>query len=289
MSTASAGYCQENQQILGLASENYRVYVIPGNTVYVREYYDDQLSWHDADPVTVVESQETVGIDFELAIVKVKVQKCKVKAGKSKKNEAVRGEQKFVGRDSISFAGTIDDITSDNLIGVNGIQITLWSTDVAKPLVEVFPVSDDYIKKYKSPKSTDKNDPKYSIKLDTKKGKFVFAAKNVDLTGLDCPLTLEIEIGDYLGAVQVNEDKVNGPKKLVPIQLMSGHRDRLRVDKIKVKEGKKKPSTDSLSVKGAFALADTSAPIGDVVLSSRMIPVLPARTTIIRMHLTTKR
>ena len=130
----------------------------------------------------------------------------------------------------------------------------IWSaTDQILVYSESFDVSDGSIKKckYTSPKiKVDKNAPKTSFKLDTNKSKFSFVAKNIDLTSLSCPVLLDIKIGDYIGTGEADEDIVNG-KKPIPIQFMMGVKDILRLDKVKIKKGKKF-NTDSISVKGAF-------------------------------------
>jgi hypothetical protein len=80
--------------------------------------------------------------------------------------------------------------------------------------------------------------------------------KNVDLSGLGCPLTIEIKVGNYVGVGEADEDVVNGPQKSIPIKLMVGVKDSLRAfDKIQVKRGNK-PDSDQLSVKGGFAVED---------------------------------
>jgi hypothetical protein len=120
---------------------------------------------------------------------------------------------------------------------------------------------------------------KTSFTFDTKTLKFSFTAKNVDLSGLGCPLTVEIEIGDYTGAAEVNEAIVNGSKKPIPIKLMMGVKNALRVDSDKVTRGKKKPNTDQLSIKGGFAVADTGVNLVDekfVVTMGEQTFTLPA-------------
>jgi hypothetical protein len=89
-----------------------------------------------------------------------------------------------------------------------------------------FPIEEDNLKKgkYKSTKikRADKSDPKTSFKINTNKGKMKFSAKNVDLTGLSCPITVTIQIGDYVAEIVLDEDIVNGPKKVCPPELMVG-------------------------------------------------------------------
>lgn len=175
------------------------------------------------------------------------ITKCKVKAGKT------------AGLDSISFSGTLGGITVGDLNNVTGDRIRVMVGPKGDPIVYegYFDVEPEYIKKgkYTSPKikPLDKTDPKTLFKLDVNKGTFSFTAKNVDLTGLSSPFDLQIEIGIYRAVSELGEDIVNG-KKPIPIQFMRGVRNILRVDKARVKKGKKY-NTDSLSCKGAFTTA----------------------------------
>jgi hypothetical protein len=161
------------------------------------------------------------------------------------------------------------DITKDELANAGEIYIAIVSDDDG--LVAYHIDNDPLIinqAKVKKGKYSHRDKQKgISFKIDTKKGKFALKIKNANLTGLGCPLTVEIEIGNYYGAGSADETVVNGKKKPIPIQLMSGYKDKLRVDKTKVKEGKKKPSTDSLSVKGGFSLKDEPSEITYMILS----------------------
>ena len=51
-----------------------------------------------------------------------------------------------------------------------------------------------------------------SLTMDFNKKTFAIKAKNVDLTGLACPLRLEITMGNYTLSGDVNETIVNGTK-----------------------------------------------------------------------------
>jgi hypothetical protein len=178
------------------------------------------------------------------------VTKCKVTAGKTE------------GYDTILVSGEMN-ATADDLSDTNNIQVTVDSNDMVNPLIQTFPINDQAFKNGKYNYARTENASKRLFKFDTKTGKFSFMAKNVDLSGLGCPLTIEIEIGDYTGAAEVNEATVNGPKKPIPIKLMMGVKNALRVDKYKVKRGKK-PNTDQLSFRGGFAVADTDVNLAAV-------------------------
>ncbi len=194
----------------------------------------------------------------------ITIAKCSVKAGKSKKGTPARGLPGFVGKDSISFAG-IMDITKDELETAAHIYITIVSdVDGLVACDESLTINRGKVKKGKY-RHRDKQKG-ISFKIDTKKGKFALKIKNANLTGLGCPLTVEIEIGNYYGIGSAGEAVVNGKKKPIPIQLMSGYKDTLPPPlKIKAKKGKK-PSTDSFSVKGGFSLKDEPSPITSMTL-----------------------
>ena len=147
----------------------------------------------------------------------VQVDKCKVKAGNNGKG------------DRIKFNGLLDATEADFNAAIGGNVVVTIEADGILDLNATtfsFPIEEDYLKKekYKAPKikSADKSDPVTSLQIDTIKGKFKFSAKNVDLTGLSCPITVTIEIGDYIAVRMLDEDIVNGPKKLCPPELVVG-------------------------------------------------------------------
>ncbi|MGD0078791.1 MAG: hypothetical protein ABSB91_09255, partial [Sedimentisphaerales bacterium] len=179
------------------------------------------------------------------------VTKCTVTAGKTE------------GYDTIVVSGTMN-ATVDDLSAASSIEVTIDSDDMVSPCVQSFPINENSFKRSKGKYNyaRTENASKTSFKFDTKTGKFSFTAKNVDLAGLGCPLTIEIEIGDYICTAEVDEAIVNGSKKPIPINLMMGVKDSMRVDKIQVKRGTK-PNSDQLTVKGGFAVEDTSVNMVD--------------------------
>jgi hypothetical protein len=164
----------------------------------------------------------------------VAVKKCNVAAGRNAHS------------DTISFSGTMN-ATADDFNDAN-VVVTIDSNDMVSPCVPTFPVINGETFKNGKFKCSASN---ASFAFDTKTSKFSFTAKNVDLSGLSCPLTVRIEIGDYISTTDVNEAIVNGTKP-IPINLMMGTKDVLRVDKIKVN----KPKSNQLSVTGGFAVED---------------------------------
>ena len=161
--------------------------------------------------------------------------------------------------DTISFSGTMN-ATADDLPPAGSIEVTIDSNDMANPCVKTFPINSTTFKngKFKCSASN------ASFALDTKTTKFSFTTKGVDLSGLSCPLTVQIKTGDYNATVEVNETVVNGTKP-IPINLMMGTKNVLRVDKCQVKQNDKKSDSDQLTVRGGFAVEDVNVSMADRV------------------------
>jgi len=164
----------------------------------------------------------------------VLITKCSVAAG-SKPNS-----------DTISISGTMDANAND-FNDANAVVITIDSNGMVSPCVKRFPINGKTFRNGKFNGSA----LNASFALDTKTTKFSFIAKNVSLKGLSCPLTGQIEIGDYIGTAQVDEDIVNGGKP-IPLNFLMGVKDSLRVDG-KPKFTKKSGSITQLTVSGWFS------------------------------------
>jgi hypothetical protein len=142
------------------------------------------------------------------------VDKCKVKA-------AEKG-------DKINFSGQLDAIAADFDAAMGGNAIVSIEADDIPDIAATtftFPINEDSLNKgrYKSKaKGPGKDDPVTSLQIDTNKGKMKFSGKKLDLTGLSCPITITIQIGDYSAEIVLDEDIVNGPKKPCPPELMDG-------------------------------------------------------------------
>ncbi|MBN2018754.1 MAG: hypothetical protein JW749_00855 [Sedimentisphaerales bacterium] len=176
------------------------------------------------------------------ADIDISVAKCTVRAGKDRTQ----------GKDAVSISGFMD-ATVDDIVAADFIRITVNSDNMPSPLDCNFPINGSTFKKGRFKSSLTDNASKISLAFNTKTLKFSFSAKNVNLSGLSCPIVLTVKIGGSSGSVDIGESITNG-KKLVPINLLMGVEDSLRVDLIKLKRGSR-PNSDRLSVKGAFSLA----------------------------------
>ena len=135
------------------------------------------------------------------------------------------------------------------------MSIEIDSNDMNDPCVITFPVDADTFKsgKYRYSKKVD--GVKKSFKYNTGTHKFSFSASKINLTGLSCPLTMSVEIGGYSATIETYESIVNKTRP-IPVNLLMGVRDSIRVDKIRVKQNTKKTGRDKLTVKGGFSAWD---------------------------------
>ena len=206
---------------------------------------DVQIRWHyynaDHDCYWGIDDVQIIASPVVPTVV---IKKCSVTAGST------------INSDKISISGQMN-ATTDDLSAASSIEVTIDSNDMVSPCVQTFPINDKTLKKGKYSYAKTESGSKKSFTYSTKTGKFTFTAKNVDLSGLACPVTFQIKIGDYIAETEVDEAIVNGVKKPIPMKLMMGVKNVLRVDSDKVTRGKKKPNTDQLTVKGGFAVEDT--------------------------------
>jgi hypothetical protein len=158
---------------------------------------------------------------------------------------------------AISISGTMD-VNANDLIDANSITITVDSNNMLSPCTKIFPINGNSFKNGKYSYALTESGTTESFKYDTNTGKFSFAAKNIDLSGLSCPVTMRITIGDLSGAGHAGERIVNGSKP-APIKLMLGIKNTLRIDNFKVTKGKNK-----LSINAAIAVEHTNVNLADV-------------------------
>jgi hypothetical protein len=164
--------------------------------------------------------------------------------------------------DAITVKGQLGAMASDFQMD-SDIAITIDSNDMIDPCVLTFPVDANTFRNDNYSYSKTVDGIKKSFKYNSRNRIFSFSAGKVNLTGLDCPFTLSINIGGYSATIQADEAKVNG-KKPIPINLLMGVRDSIRVDKISVKQNTKKLDSDSLTVKGGFSAWDADVNMVEV-------------------------
>ena len=132
--------------------------------------------------------------------------------------------------DSISISGLINaDFNDVNLADI--IEVNIYSDDLNIPIIQTFLVDGNTFKNGRFNCSKTAGPLKTSFFFDTKTSKFSCALKNIDLSGLACPFNFKITVGGFDVVTDINETIVNGLKKPVPISLLTGIKNSLRVDK----------------------------------------------------------
>ncbi len=186
------------------------------------------------------------------------VNKCTVAAGKT---QYMEDDDYNDMKDSFTASGTV--VFPEDINDVNTVEVKLVS------LTDDYIAYDETLTDFNSAVVNSKG--KYthtakltkgqagkitSLTLNLRKGTFAVTAKNIDLTGLACPLELKITLGSDELKGQATEAVVNGTKT-IPTRLMRAYKDTLIVPpgKTKVKSSTK-ASSDSLSVTGEIAVQD---------------------------------
>jgi peptidoglycan/xylan/chitin deacetylase (PgdA/CDA1 family) len=229
--TSGEGFAKLNSSLL--SSSNYDDNDIPHDTNY---YY--VVTAADTNLIESLYSSEVSGH----AAYNMTVKKCTVTAGKTE------------GFDGIAVSGDMNAVESD-LADADYIRVIIDSNDVVSSYIQTFPIDGNSFKKGKFNCTIKENASSASFKFDTKTRKFSFTAKNIDLSGLDCPLVNVIEVGDYACEAEVNEAIVNG-KKPIPIKLLMGIKDSLRVDKSKFARDRNTGNVTQIAVSGGFSVED---------------------------------
>jgi hypothetical protein len=190
----------------------------------------------------------------------ITIAKCTVTAGKTQRENS---DDIANIKDVFTASGTFSDFASD-LNDINGFDVSIYTVgEDANVLVyneaNDFDVCDVNHGKFQYTHKIPKGGAGAitSLKFDFNKLTFAIITKNIDLTGLACPLELEIRLGDYVPSGEANEAIVNGKSKTIPTRLMRMYDDTLIVKKAKLKNSTK-DGGDSLSVNGEIAVEEIS-------------------------------
>ncbi|MGA2679455.1 MAG: C10 family peptidase [Sedimentisphaerales bacterium] len=164
--------------------------------------------------------------------------------------------------DSISFSGTMDANADDfnaanSSSDANFVEVIISdeNSNDMDPCIITFPVNNKTWKKGKFGYSGTVNGVKKSFSYNVKTGKFAFAASKINLSGLECPVIININVGDFAGTADVNEAIVNG-KKPIPIKLLMGVKNSLRVDKPKFTRNQNTSHITQFTVSGGFSVGN---------------------------------
>jgi len=229
----------------GLAAEHWG-YISGPNPPFASWYLDDTQPWNEMDGY-------------------LKVDKCTVVANSDRSNP----------NDKLLVSLSEMDVYDDDFSGVTNVILRLYNKSSLSPRkMFTFVIPDDKV----GTKNCNLVNDFGRMKFNFVDGEANVVLRGIDLSGLTSPIQFEVEVGSYLenglaydGKVlpivpphvpPVATDVVNGAKPM-PIQLLSGYEDTLRVDKHKFKPGTKKPNTDYLMIQGAITVHDTSVDISE--------------------------
>jgi len=227
----------------------YALVNVPSNSTYAivvampGHSFADQVAITDRSQDGVKTSGNCWAVDFvssqDVVMPAVSVGKCTVSAGSNN-------------NDAISLSGTLN-ATMAEVFAASEIVVDIDSANMADHFVQTFDINDKTFKKSKFSCTITNKPLKVSFVFDTKTSKFSFTVKNVDLSGLSCPLTVRIEIGGYNAETNVDETIVNGPKNPIPISFLMGVKNSLRVDKSKLTRDKNTGHVTQVAISGGFS------------------------------------
>ena len=190
----------------------------------------------------------------------MEITKCTIAAGKTQGRDL--NDINNI-KDSFAFSGTFGNIPID-FSQTTSIDVNITSSTDGNQIQNYYERIDCNSSRVKKGKfGYTYKIPKYhrgeitSLTIDPIKRTFAVKATNVYLTGLSCPVHLEMAMGYYTLTGDANETIVNGPKKLIPTRLMRAYKDTLVVNKAKAKRNSRKGFSDTLSVTGDIAVIDT--------------------------------
>ncbi len=163
--------------------------------------------------------------------------------------QVIAGET--IGQDTLTISGTFDRVLS-NLPQSSAIKTeiisfsdntVIYSQDCNCSRDTVY---NRFIWNYELPE----NQPGQitTLVVDFANRTFEVVATRVDLSGLSSPIQINLLVGSYLMTGQVDETIINGDE-LIPLRLMRGYQDQLRVTEVAVNKGQT-PGTDTLTVCG---------------------------------------
>ncbi len=158
-------------------------------------------------------------------------------------------------RDSFSIYGYLN-ATADQIRNAATISFRLWSAD---RLIygEDLPFDSRKFRGgvyHYNREVTAEHGAVTEFRLDVNQHRFRIRGREVNLSGLDAPIVVDLIIGDFAGSAEAEESIINKGKPL-SLEFMSGMADLLRVDRAAVVS---KQGFDRLSLEGRIALRDNS-------------------------------
>jgi hypothetical protein len=168
------------------------------------------------------------------------ITKCTAKAGKKQR------------RDSFAASGTFAAGVPN--FDINAIEVRIVG-DGNRIYTETIDINNARIAG-NSLRYTGRSGAITSLRINLGANTFAIKAKNIDLTGLGCPLQLKFTLGSNRLSGQAAEEAVNGAK-IIPIQLMKTYKNTLVVTSAKdINNIDPNKLWDSFTVKGNISVED---------------------------------
>lgn len=220
-------------------------------------------SWAGEDCIMGSETFETVAVNVDLTGSQVEpdeivVEKCLVKADANR-------EPGHDFRDTLVILGSgMDGLDEAKLAGADTLNVTISNSQNKTILGDAIALQDNSdLRLIKGRMIYKPRSGTFSlIQLDTTRDLFMLVAKAVNLTGLDSPFTLNMQVEEYSAAAIVadasdgSNDVLNG-RGTIPMALQMGYADALAVTKA-VYKGNPRTGLDTLVVAGELTVADVS-------------------------------
>jgi hypothetical protein len=215
------------------------------NSAVLEHYQLGILAYNAADELLgniVVNYTNGYGADYRFKVLgnELILNKMTVKAGKTDNS------------DSFTVSGWLDGVDPADF--VNGDTVTVQLGDLPP-----WTITGQFKQSGSKPKYRFKGTPGVSpsVNFDLDKETFSISGKNMNLTSLAAPVRISLYIGDYAGwadAEDTGDDDVINGKKILPIQLLDGVEDALRVEKATCKENTQTDTVKTLNIQGGITI-----------------------------------
>jgi len=232
---------------LSLTSGTYSPDTVETISVTLKKGYYIK-SWQGTDDDSSTLPYNTVTIDGPKNVTvtiaaKMSLSRCQITAGFQP------------GKDSILLSGQLPAAYNE-IVGGNYINVTISSSQkqVYQEAIPFTPPSYFYSTGSYIYSGTPGGVTLFILNVNQQS--FLLMAQNINLGGLTSPVNLEITLGDFVGTSELNESIINGSRP-IPIRLLRGHADALRVSTARVFSGFLS-NTDSLLIQGEIVVKDDS-------------------------------
>lgn len=222
-------------------------------------YAEAKMLYEDINAdITLTSAKHWLITPKPLPAIQDKITKCTVSAN-----------AKNIG--AVAFIGQLTALEAD-FYNADRVRMTISADARQDPISVEFPINSATLKNGNFIGTFKDSATKAAalFRFNSKTHAFAFSLRNFDLTGLACPIIVDITVGDYYTAqIVLDENIVNGIRTPCPPQLLMGVKDTLALTKTRVVNGKI-PDTDILTAQGYFTVENLFDENGQFVLTLDM-------------------